>query len=156
MRFVAERSEGPAIRDFWLVHGATAFGVTQVAYTPTHASAWVDEGLVVEEDVPHAPAWAPWPPEPRPALGERIVHAAVGWPFRCATAKRLEDAPDEASVVLQHPLLPYRPLPIGLLLNTLTASTIVLLLICAGASSRRVLTIVIPLLAGAVANVAGI
>ena len=154
-RFVAERRQGPSVREFWLVNEGSAFGVRQVVYAQARASAWVDEGLAVEEDIPDAPAWAPWPPEPRPALGERVVHAAVGWPFRCAAAKRVERVTDEAGASLENPLLPYRPLPLGLLLNTLTIAAIVLLL-GAGAPwvpRGRLLTVLGCLALGAALNV---
>ena len=83
IRFIAERVDSPAIRDFWLVHEAAGVGVRYVAYTRTDAAGW-DRGsfeLEVEDDLRHHPSWAPWPPDPRPVLHETALFVAAGWPF---------------------------------------------------------------------------
>ena len=85
-RFIAERVDSPAIRDFWLVHEAVGLGVTYVTYTRTDAIAWHRGQIRVEEDLPNHPSWAPWPPDPRPSVRETTWHLAAGLPFRCAVA----------------------------------------------------------------------
>ncbi len=86
IRFVAERLDSPAIRDFWLVREAAGVGVRYVAYTRTYAVAWATFGLDVEDDLTHHPSWAPWPSDPRPAMNETTLFVAAGWPFGAVVA----------------------------------------------------------------------
>ena len=86
IRFIAERVDSPAIRDFWLVHEAVGLGVRYVAYVPTDATAWRALGLEVEDDLPDHGSWAPWPPVPRPAIRETSLFVAAGWPLGAVVA----------------------------------------------------------------------
>ncbi len=93
IRFIAERVDSPAIRDFWLVHEAAGVGVRYVAYTRTDAAGWDRESfeLEVEDDLRHHPSWAPWPPDPRPVLYETALFVAAGWPFEGAVVASYSD-----------------------------------------------------------------
>ncbi len=97
IRFIAERVDSPAIRDFWLVHEAAGVGVRYVAYTRTDAAGWktfeleVEAGwntfeLEVEDGLRHHPSWAPWPPDPRPVVYDTALFVAAGWPFGAVVA----------------------------------------------------------------------
>ncbi len=88
IRFIVERVDSPAIRDFWLVREAAGVGVRYVAYTRTYAVGWVRGSFVleVEDDLRHHPSWAPWPPDPRPVLYETALFVAAGWPFGTVVA----------------------------------------------------------------------
>ena len=170
IRFIAERVGSPEIREFWLVREAAGVGVRYVAYTRTHAAGWIRGSfeLEVEDYLRHHPSWAPWPPDPRPALYETTLFVAAGWPFEGAVVASCSDydfrwveprtvaaraRPARVgqwshAVVLQKQNGPFtaRVLPFGLIwpgftINTLVYSIMLWLLIAGPFVLRRVIRI---------------
>ena len=179
---VVERIDELAIADFWLVRKGAGVGVQRIAYTRTGLGTptiWKPEVEVIQcdrrtgegeaslQDSRACPPWAPWPPEPRPAIRESVVHLAVGLPLKClhatnpsvhfdrqlsqplqplqAIGSRLRQvAPASWKHALVPPngpfagdVLPYYPIWPGLAVNTAFYATVLWLLICVSLALRR-------------------
>ncbi len=164
--FVAERIEGPEIENFWSVEKGAGIGVQRIAYTRTSRQNKMETvvhrdrrpGVSVQDPLA-CPSWAPWPPEPRPAIRESVVHLAVGFPLQClhasnpvvpcrfrtTTGARLRQvAPASWKHALVPPngpfagdVLPCHPIWPGFAVNTLFYAVMLWLLICGALALHR-------------------